>query len=332
MIFVTGGTGLLGAQLLFDLAKSGKKIRALKRATSSLSTANLVFSKNPSLLNNIEWVDGNVTDYFSLQEAMNGITEVYHCAAKVSFLPGDAQKMMVSNAEATAHMVNLALENGVEKFCFVSSVVALGRVEEEKMIDETVQWKASKHNSNYAISKYSGEREVWRAMEEGLNAVIVNPTIILGIGDGKSSSSMMFGQMMKGFSFYSEGVNGFVDATDVSKCMIELMEKKKFGQRYIIVSENLTYHQVFDLIADGLGKKRPYIRVSKTLSEISWRLEAIRCFIMHQNPLITKETAHSSQLRWFYSNEKIKKEISIEFMPVKDSVERITEILLTQPS
>jgi nucleoside-diphosphate-sugar epimerase len=334
MILVTGGTGLLGAQLLLDLIPiaigTGKRVRALKRETSSLTTLNLLFAENKNLLGNIEWVEGDVTDFFSLQEAMKGITEVYHCAALVSFLPRDRNQLMKTNAEGTAHMVNLALENRVEKFCYVSSVAAIGRAEEGKMIDENAVWKASKNNSNYAISKYSGEREVWRAMEEGLNAVIVNPTIILGAGNWKSGSSQMFGQMWKGFSFYSEGINGFVDAGDVSKSMIALMEKKSFGKRFIVVSENLSYRRVFDMVADGLEKNRPSIPVSKTMSGIGWRLEVLRASLMRRDPFITRETASSSQLQWLYSNAKIKKEIVVEFMPVKESVEKVAKLFLKQ--
>jgi len=332
MILVTGGTGLLGAQLLFDLTKAGKKVRALKRESSSLTTVNLVFGDQNHLLDNVEWVDGDVTDFFSVQEAMKGITEVYHCAAKVGFLPRDRKEMMKVNAEGTAHMVNAAMEAGVEKFCYVSSVAALGRAEEDKIIDEKFVWKPSKNNSNYAISKYSGEREVWRAMEEGLNAIILNPTIIIGAGDWKTGSSQVFGQIWKGFRFYSEGINGFVDAGDVTKSMIAVMDKNCFSQRFIIVSENLSYHQVFDTIADSLGKPRPTISVNKFLSGLGWRLEAIRSFILRNKPMITKETALSSQHRWLYSNEKIKKETGIEFLPVKESIERVAKIFLKQHS
>jgi dihydroflavonol-4-reductase len=332
MILVTGGTGLLGAQLLLDLTKSGKKVRALKRATSSLATVHLLFAEQRHLLDNIEWVDGDVTDYFSVQDAMQGVTEVYHCAAMVSFHQRDRKQMMKVNSDGTAHLVNAAMEAGVQKFCHVSSVAAIGRGEEGKMIDENNVWKISKYNSNYAISKYSAEREVWRAMEEGLNAVIVNPTIIIGAGDWKTGSSQMFGQMGKGFRFYSEGENGFVDATDVNRCMMALMDRNRFGQRFIIVSENLTYREVFNMIADSLKKRRPSIRVNKFLSNLGWRLEVVRSFIIRNQPLITKETAESSQLRWTYSNKKIKQELGIEFMPIKDSVERTTRLFVKSQS
>jgi dihydroflavonol-4-reductase len=326
MILVTGGTGLLGAQLLFDLTNSGEKVRALKRETSRMDTINLLFEGQQHLFQNIEWVNGDVTDYFTVREAMKGVKEVYHCAALVSFIPSEKNKMMKINSEGTAHIVNAAMEEGVEKFCYASSVAALGRVDENTVIHEKFAWKPSKYNSNYAISKYNGEREVWRAIEEGLNAVIVNPTIIIGAGDWKTGSSQMFGQINKGFRFYSEGINGFVDASDVTKCMIVLMDRNKFGKRFIIVSENLSYHSVFNMIADSLGKKRPGIKVTKFLSGLGWRLEALRTFILRNQPMITKETANNSQLHWYYSNEKIKKEIGIEFMPIKESVKRVAKL------
>jgi dihydroflavonol-4-reductase len=328
MIFVTGGTGLVGAQLLLDLTKSGKRVRAMKRETSSLATLNLIFEGHNELQEKIEWVTGDITDYFSVREAMAGVKEVYHCAAEVSFIPSLRKRMFKINVDGTAHMVNAAMDEGVEKFCYVSSVAALGRIDENTTIDENFTWKTSKHNSNYAISKYSGEREVWRAIEEGLNAVIVNPTIIIGAGDWKTGSSQMFGQVHKGFPFYSEGINGFVDVADVTKCMIALMEKNRFGQRYILVSENLTYGQVFDIIADRLGKKRPSIKVSRVLSGIGWRVEALRTLILRNSPMITKETAHSSQSKWKYSSEKIKKEIGIDFTPINKSVERVAALFL----
>ncbi len=330
MILVTGGTGLVGAQLLFDLSSAGKKVRAMRRSTSKDSVVNLLFADNRELLSNIQWVEGDTTDVYSVLEAMKDVDEVYHCAANVSFLPSNIGQMMKTNIEGTANMVNTALECGVKKFCHVSSVAALGRVEENILINETVVWKRSKNNSNYAISKYGGEREVWRAVEEGLNAVIVNPTIILGAGDWKSGSTAMFRQLWNGMKFYSEGMMGFVDVRDVTQCMIQLMQKNCFAQRYIINAENISYHNLFNLITDSFQKPRTNIPINKFLSEVGWRAEALRCFLLRQKPFITKETARNSQLRWKYSNEKIKKELGIEFIPIKESVERTTKLFLKE--
>jgi dihydroflavonol-4-reductase len=328
MILVTGGTGLVGAQLLYDLASQGKPVRALRRATSDDSVLRLVFAGRPELLSLVKWIEGDTTDIYSVSEALDGVEEVYHCAASISYVPSGIRQMMKVNVEGTANMVNAALETGVRKFCHVSSVAALGRTEDNVLINETVFWKSSKYNSNYAISKYLGEREVWRAMEEGLDALIVQPSIIIGPGDWKTGSTAMFTELWKGMKYYSEGMMGFVDVRDVTDSMIKLMAKGRMGQRYIVSAENLTYHQVFDYIADSFGKPRPSIFVNKFLSEAGWRAEAVRSFILQRKPFITKETARNSQMRWKYANEKIKKETGMEFIPVKAAVQRTAELFM----
>ena len=320
MILVTGGTGLVGAQLLYDLTLTGKKVRALRRSTSTDNILNMVFNNKPDLKRNIDWVEGDVTNVHDVLEAMQGVEEVYHCAAKVSFHGSEYREIMKVNVEGTANMVNMALETGVKKFCHVSSIAALGRVEENKVMDEHVMWKSSKYNSMYAVSKYGGEREVWRAMEEGLNAVIVNPSIIVGPGDWKSGSSAMFKQVYDGMKYYSLGVNGFVDARDVTFSMRMLMDKNISGERYIVSAENLTYQENFNMIADSMKKARPSIKVNGTLSEVGWRAEALRSFFLRRIPFITKETARNSQRKWYYSSEKIIKVLGNFFTPLQKSV------------
>jgi nucleoside-diphosphate-sugar epimerase len=227
-------------------------------------------------------------------------------------------------------MVNMALESGVEKFCHVSSAAALGRSEESALLTENTFWKTSRNNSGYAISKYGSEREVWRGMEEGLHAVIVNPTIIIGPGDLYSGSTALFGEVWKGLKFYTEGFSGFVDVRDVSKCMILLMERNIHDERFILNSENSSYHEVINLVADGLGKARPTIRVGKFLSEIGWRVEAGRTFFSRSKSMISKETARNGQRSWTYSSDKIKKALGIEFIPVKEAIKNTCEIFLKE--
>jgi dihydroflavonol-4-reductase len=328
MILVTGGTGLVGAQLLYDLSLEGKKVRALRRSSSTDHILDMIFAEKPSLKNNIEWIEGNVTDVYSVLESMQGIDEVYHCAAKVSFHSSEYKELMKVNVEGTANVVNMAMETGVKKFCHVSSIAALGRVDEDKVMDEHVMWKSSKHNSMYAVSKYTSEREVWRAMEEGLNAVIVSPAIIVGPGDWKSGSSAMFKQIYNGMKYYSHGVNGFVGARDVTLAMRMLMEKNTFGERYIVSAENLTYQEVFNMIADSMQKSRPTINVNHFLSEVGWRAEALRSFLLNRIPFITRETARNSQMRWFYSSEKIIKVLGNFFSPLQKSVADTSALFL----
>jgi dihydroflavonol-4-reductase len=320
MILVTGGTGLIGSQIIFDLVSSGKKIRALRRAGSNFKVIRRLFSKHPGLFDSIEWVIGDVSDVFSVDEAMKDIHTVYHSAAFISFYPSDKKKMHKINVEGTANVVNMAMKNNVSRFCHISSVASIGRTIGETFVDENSWWKTSSKNSNYAISKYGGEREVWRAMEEGLSAFIINPTIVIGPGDWNSGSTQMFSQVNKGISFYTDGSTGFVDSRDVSKAAILLMDKGVHDQRYIINSENVTYRYVFDLIAENLGKKKSSIKATPAMIEIGWRLETLKSAILGTKPMITKETARNGLMQWNYSNEKIIREIGIDFISVEESV------------
>ena len=320
MILITGGTGLVGSQILYDLAASGTKIRALRRTGSSMKIVDRLFLANPQYLHNIEWFEGDINDAFSIEDAMKDIDTVFHSAGFISFLSSEKNKMMKINAEGTANVVDMALKNGVKRFCHVSSVAALGRKESDKLIDEESWWKTSSQNSNYAISKYSSEREVWRGIEEGLSAFIINPSIIIGAGNWKSGSSQMFSQVWQGLSFYTDGITGFVDVRDVSKAAIQLMKKGVSNERYIINAENLSYRNVFDLIAANLGRPKAKIRVNKFFAEIGWRAESIKSFFIQKSPLVSKETARNSFMQWNYSNEKIKNEIGIDFISMEKSI------------
>ncbi|MCU0370166.1 MAG: NAD-dependent epimerase/dehydratase family protein, partial [Bacteroidales bacterium] len=228
MIFITGATGLVGSHLTFELVRSGQPVRALKRPSSDMGMLEKVFrlySDNPeNLLSTIEWVEGDILDIFSLEEAMEGADTAYHCAALVSFLPKDRKKLIKINTEGTANVVNAALEKKLRKLCHVSSIAALGRPENlTDVIDEDLVWKTSRNNSVYAVSKYGAEREVWRGTAEGLDAVIVNPSIILGVAGNSQGSSRLFNTVWQGLKVYPPGKNGFVDVRDVARAMILLM-------------------------------------------------------------------------------------------------------------
>ncbi|MDF2437390.1 MAG: hypothetical protein K0Q95_1766 [Bacteroidota bacterium] len=309
MILVTGGTGLVGTHLLYDLCKSGEKVRVLKRNNSNVSNVKKVFSYYTSepekLLSNIEWYDADLLDIYSLLEAMEGIDKIYHCAAMVSFESAHQTEMMRTNIEGTANMVNAALEKGIKKFCHVSSIATLGRAEHGGLTDESTLWKSSPENSNYSISKYGAEREVWRASEEGLNVVIVNPSLIVGPGNWQQSSSNMFSKAYKGILFYSSGLNGFVDVRDVSTLMIRLMNSNIVNQRFIINAENASFKHFFELIHSGFSKSHPSVKAGKFLSGFAWRMEKLRSILSGSTPLITKETARSAHRISRFSNKKI---------------------------
>jgi len=258
MILITGATGLVGSHLAFELIRSGHAVRALRRPDSRFEMIKKVFSlysDNPEeLFSKIEWVDGDILDIFSLEDAMEGAEEVYHCAALVSFLPEDKKRLIRINTEGTANVVNAALEKKIRKLCHVSSIAALGRPEHQSdLIDENLVWKPSKHNSAYAISKYGAEREVWRGTAEGLDAVIVNPSIVLGLAGPGMGSSRIFNTVRDGLKFYPPGKNGFVDVRDVARAMILLMESDIRNERFILNAENLEYKKLLGMMAVARG-------------------------------------------------------------------------------
>ena len=299
MILVTGGTGLLGSKLLHELVENGMKVRALRRATSKLN-------KVEDISNQIEWVEGDVLDIPSLEEAMKDITEVYHCAAMVSFNPSKRAAMYEINIKGTANLVNVALAHDVQALCHVSSIAALGRVKEGEEITEETKWGDSKDNSHYSITKYKSEQEVWRANAEGLNTVIVNPSVILGEGNWRTDSSSFISNGYKGMPMYPPGCNGFVDSEDVVKAMIYLMSKKEYGEQFILSAANVYYKDLFAKIAKAFGKEGPKRKMTPFLGGLFWRAVAIMSFFTGKTPVITEETINTILKTYFYSNDKVK--------------------------
>ncbi|MBA3986674.1 MAG: NAD-dependent epimerase/dehydratase family protein, partial [Flavobacteriales bacterium] len=228
MILVTGGTGLVGAHLLFFLLRKGNRVRAIHRTNSNLLAVKDVFSyymENPDLLyQKIEWVEANLNDIPALTEAFHGIDKVYHTAAYVSFDPKNFNKLRKSNIEGTANIINLCLYFKIKKLCYMSSIATLGEGENFKFITEKSVWNPDEKNSVYAITKYGAEMEVWRGVQEGLNAVIMNAGVILGSGFWKSGTGAIFSKVYKGLNYYTNGETGFVDVRDVVKICTSLME------------------------------------------------------------------------------------------------------------
>ncbi|MFL5765799.1 MAG: NAD-dependent epimerase/dehydratase family protein [Bacteroidia bacterium] len=333
MILVTGGTGLVGTHLLYELTRNGNKVRVLNRAGSNTANIRRVFSyysdDAEALMKNIEFYDADLLDIYSLLDAMEGITDVYHCAAMVSFEKKHREQMMKINMEGTANMVNAALEKKIRKFCHVSSIAALGRAERGGLTNEATAWKSSPDNSNYAISKYGGEREVWRAAEEGLNAVIINPALIIGGGNWVQSSANMFSKGYKGIRYYSSGGSGFVDARDVASLMIKLMQSDIRDQRFLIVSENTSFRDYFDTMQVAFGGKRSFVKAGRFLTAMAWRAEKLRSLLTGSAPLITKETAASANRTSRFSNEKILKFFpDFKFIPVQQSIQDTCKLYL----
>jgi len=324
MILVTGGTGLVGSHLLYRLVLQNKCVIAIHRKTSDLSQVRNVFSyfsnEADTLFKRIRWIEADITDITALKLAFKGVTHVYHSAALISFASADYTKMRKINIEGTANIVNLCISNMIKKLCFVSSVAAVGKPIKGNRITETNEWNIENSNYGYAITKYGAEIEVWRASQEGVPVIIVNPGVILGAGFWKSGSGELFSKIYNGFPFYTEGITGFISATDVVKIMIQLMQSTIKNERYILISENESFKTVFFAIADSFGKKRPSIKVSKLMSGLAWRLNRISSFVTRKRPLITKQTAKSLHTKSYYSNAKIKETLDVEFEPVTDTI------------
>jgi len=314
MILVTGATGLVGTHLLRRLVQSGQKVRAIYRSAIPSSDISA----------KVEWVQADILDIISLEQAMQHIDQVYHCAAIVSFNPGQKKTLHHVNIQGTANVVNAALNAGVKKMVFMSSVAALGRIREDVAIDESMNWTPETSNSEYGKSKYLAEMEVWRGIGEGLNAVIVNPVIILGAGDWNSGSTAIFKSAYDEFPWYTEGVSGFVDVEDVVTVMIELMKSDISDQRFIVSGANTPYRSIFNMIAKGFGKKLPSRKVSPLMAAIVWRIEAMKSWFTGKSPLLTKETAKTAQAKVHFNNTKLLKALpSFSYTDVEVSVERI---------
>lgn len=328
---------MVGAHLLFELTSAGKKVKVLKREKSNIQQVMKTFSyysETPKeLFNLIEWVDGDILDYFSLEKMLAGVTEIYHCAAIVSFNTNDRQKMISNNVEGTANLVNAALENGVKKICHVSSVAALGRLDEQQLITEETNWVPSKKISGYSESKFFSEVEIWRGIQEGLDAVIVNPSIILGPANWETGSAKIFKTVWDGMKYYTRGITGYVDVKDVAKAMVLLMDELNFemckNQRYLLNAENLSYQDVFYQIADAIGKPRPKIHATRFMLELGWRAAKMASLITGKPQLITREIVNSSKSMNNFDGSKITRQLNFNYLPISESIKQ-TAIFLKQ--
>ena len=313
-ILVTGGTGLLGSYLLRYLVRNGQQqIRAIKRKNSSMDLVKDVEKK-------IEWIDCDILDVPLLEDVMRGVQQVYHCAGMVSYQGKDKKLMYQVNVEGTANIVNLGLEEGIEKLIHVSSVAAIGRRKGLKESSEKTKWEKSEMNSQYGISKYQGEQEVWRGIAEGLNAVIINPSIIMGSGFWDKGSAKFFRTISKGYPFYASGGSGFVDVRDVCRMMIEMMEGDVVAQRFIANAENISYKNAFDIIAKSINRKPPSMPLNKFLGSLAWRAEWMRSKLTGGWAVITKETVANSFHTHIYLNQKSVDTFGFEYTSYEQTV------------
>lgn len=312
-VFITGGTGFVGAYLIAYLLEKGYQVRALKRKTSPMGLVG-------RFADQVEWVEGSLGDSSFLEETLADIDHVYHSAAMISFAPDGLDQMLKVNTEGTANMVNASLYVGVEKFLQVSSIAALGHKENRTHMTEKSEWENSKYNTGYAISKFKAECEVWRAIEEGLNAVIVNPSMIMGAGYWDVGTNNMFSQIEKERGYYPQGKTGFVDVRDVAKMSIALMESDISAERFLLSAENWTYKDLFDLISELLGCKTATKALPDWLGNVLSALDWVRAKLTGKPRALTKEIFRGMQAQRNYSNDKIKEALGMDFIPIAQTL------------
>ncbi len=324
MNLITGATGLVGAHVALQLLKQQKPVIAIKRLNSDVTKTKKLFSYYTTdyekLFQQIKWIDADICDIYAVLDALEGIDTVYHCAGFVSFNKKDIKQLYKINAEGTANIVNACLEKNIKTLCHVSSIATLQNPDITQNIDESVYWKSSPSASDYAISKYNGEREVWRGIEEGLNAVIINPSIILGPGFWNQSSSKLIPTCYKGTPFYTNGSSSTVNAMDVANCMIALVTKNLTGKRYIISENNYSFKEIVSTIQKQFNKKAPHIHAGKTLLTLAKWADSLRHLFTGKEQIITTNMIHSVLEENTYSNARIIKALDYTFIPFSETV------------
>ena len=316
MILVTGATGLVGSHLLVQLLQENEEVKALFRSEKQIEKVKNVFAfhNQTSLFDKINWVKGDITDIPSLEIAFEKVTHVYHCAALISFDPSDEDELRKSNIEGTANVVNCCIDFSVKKLCHVSSIAALGNPKEhETTITEETEWNPEELHSDYAITKYGAEMEVFRGHQEGLEVVIVNPGVIFGYGFPKKGSDVIIQSVKKGLPFYTKGNIGFVSVEDVVKSMIQLMKSSVNGERYTIVGENISTKALLDFISEELNLKKPSIEATKLMTSFAWRMDWLISKLLNRKRKLVRSTANSSHTTTTFDTSKIEKELNFTF-------------------
>lgn len=314
----------MGAYILKELVQQGYNVRAIKRSSSRLP-----FFIDAEVLRKVEWVEGDILDVISLADAMEGVDTVIHCAAIVSFHHSDRSQMYRVNVEGTKNVVNVALEQQVQRFVYISSVAAIGRKITGTVVDESAKWENNKANTHYAISKFYAELEVWRGFSEGLQGVILNPATVLGYGDWNQGSCGLFKSAYNEFKWYSRGVNGFADVEDVARATVALMKSDITDERFIICNDNWPFRKLFDTMADCFGKKRPSKEATPFLAGLAWRLEKVKSILTGKKPLLTKESAKVANSFTRFSNEKLLKALpGFSYRPLEETIKRACKMYM----
>lgn len=333
MNLVTGATGMLGIHVLHALILRGEKVRALKRTLSDMQVVKNIFAHyhpDANHYNQIEWVEGDVLDVPSLVQAIEGCSHVYHCAAIVSYHKKDREQMYAVNVEGTANVVNACLEMKIDKLCFVSSIAALGKTKHNEWLSESSEWTESNYNTHYGITKNLSEMEVWRGIQEGLNAIVVNPGFIIGPGNFDRSSASIFKKLDEGMSYYPPGGTGFVGIEDCAGMMVDLMKNDVAGERFILVSDNQSMKELFQQVAQSVGKKTPHKEAGSGILRLALIGEWLKEKLTGKKAIVTAESVRNASVRFYYENKKVKELLGKEFSPISNSITNAASFYLKE--
>ena len=326
MILVTGGTGLVGSHLLLHLLEKGESVRAIYRNKKNSVKVKSLFDyySKGDLFEKINWMEADILDIPSLEIAFENVDYVYHCAGFISFDPNDENQLRKINIEGTANIVNFCIAKKVKKLCHVSSIATLGDLaQNETIITEKTEWNPEKLHSDYAISKYGAEMEIWRGQQEGLKVVIVNPGVIFGPHFWHQGSGAFFTSIKKGIPFYTNGSTAYIAVTDVVKIMRQLMNSDCDNERFIVIAENITYKAIIYLIASKIDARKPKIEAKSWMLSIAWKLDWLFSFIFRTKRKITKQGSLSIQNADLISNEKIKNYLNYSFEEISNYIDLI---------
>ena len=314
MIAISGANGLLGSFIVRKLIDEQKSFVALKRNDSDISLLADIADK-------IKWRDADVLNPVALGEALEGCTHFIHAAAIVSYNPQHADRIMEVNTMGTRNVVNACLQQNIRKLVHISSVSALGRQKDQTLILEDNRWIDNPGNSVYAKSKYRAELEVFRGQEEGLNTVILNPSVILAPADWDRSSAKLFKYVWKKRPFYIDGQLNYVDVRDVASIACHFVEAEHQAQRFIINAGNISFKSFFEKIARNFKVKPPHLLLSKKMLMLAAKAERVRSWLAGSEPFVTHETAQIAETQFLYDNKKIKKILNFEFQSIDNTLE-----------
>ena len=332
MILLTGATGLLGSHVLFELITAKKSVRALYRDPAKIENTRKIFGYygNADAVNSVEWVKADINDFFTLVDCLADVDLVYHTAGRVTFNDRDRKTLNHIHVGGTANVVNACLEKGNIRLCHVSSIASLGDSSTGEPVTEEIIWNRGHAASAYAISKHKAEMEVWRGISEGLDAVIVNPSVIIGPGMWMGPGRELFNKVSEGLKYYPAGSTGYVDVRDVARIMVLLGESGISGERFIINSENLSYKDFLTFLATSLQSPVPYMPITPFLVNLAVVFESIRSLLTAGPPRITKRSFTISSETLQYSNRKILDAMNFNFIPVETSLKQALDIFRRQ--